>query len=247
MRESIKALSVAILAGGLGTRLQGVVPDRPKVLASVHGRPFLCWLLDELGRQGVAEVVLLTGYRASEVKDALGDSYRGMRLGYSVEAQPLGTAGAVRQALPLLRAEQVLLLNGDSFCEVDLGAFRRSHERLAPQASLVLTHVPSTARFGQVETDGKGKVVRFIEKGARTGPGWINAGLYLLERQQIAQLPVGIALSLENEVLPRWVEAGLVAEHKSRGRFLDIGTPESFAQAEGFFGGPARPEVALTV
>jgi NDP-sugar pyrophosphorylase family protein len=243
MSDSMASLSVAILAGGLGTRLQGVVPDRPKVLAAVRGRPFLCYLLDELARQGAREVLLLTGHRAGQVQEGLGTSYRGMRLRYSVEDRPLGTAGAVRLALPFLPSQTILLLNGDSFGEVDLAAFRRQHDDLAAEVSLVLARVPSTARFGRVETDPEGRIVGFVEKGACPGQGWINAGVYLVERERLAELPAGVPLSLERDVLPRLVEAGLVAGHRSFGRFLDIGTPESFAEAEGFFAGA---EVALT-
>ena len=120
-------VTAAILAGGLGTRLRPAVADRPKVLAPVGGRPYLTYLLDQLAGAGVREVVLLTGYAADEVRDALGDRYGRMRLRYSVEPAPLGTAGALRLALPLLAAPAVLLLNGDSYCDADLGAFRRSH------------------------------------------------------------------------------------------------------------------------
>jgi NDP-sugar pyrophosphorylase family protein len=246
MPDSIATLSVAILAGGLGTRLQGVVPDRPKVLAGVRGQPFLCYLLDELGRQGIREVILLTGHRASQVQEALGASYRGMHLRYSVEDRALGTAGAVRLALASLPSRTILLLNGDSFCEVDLAAFRRHNDALAAKVSLVLSRVPSTARFGRVQTDGEGRIVRFVEKGACPGPGWINAGIYLLERDRLAELPAGVPLSLERDVLPGLVEAGQVGGHRTFGRFLDIGTPESLAEAEDFFADTVRAEVALT-
>jgi NDP-sugar pyrophosphorylase family protein len=246
MQEIAEKMTVAILAGGLGSRLQGVVPDRPKVLAEVGGRPFLCYLLDELGRQGVVEVLLLTGHRASQIRDALGESYQGMRLHSSREDEPLGTAGAVRLALPLVRTEQLLLLNGDSFCEVDVTALRQGHEERAAEASLVLWRAPDTGRFGRVQIGRDGRIVRFTEKGVRVGPGWINAGVYLLQRHLIGELPAGRALSLERDVLPGWVAARRVRGQRTSGRFLDIGTPESFAAAEGFFASAVRGEVALT-
>jgi NDP-sugar pyrophosphorylase family protein len=235
-------LSVAVLAGGLGTRLRAVVADRPKVLAAVAGRPFLCHLFNQLHDQGVCRVVLLVGHRADQVRAALGASYRGVRLVYSAEDRALGTAGAVRLALPLLSSSPVLLLNGDSYCDVDLDAFRRAHEGHGAGASLVLCRATDPARFGSVELDERGCVLRFVEKEAPGhGPpraGWINAGVYLLRRDLIAELPPGQPLSLERNVLPAWVGRGQVHGHRAEGRFLDIGTPESYAAAEAFFAGP---------
>jgi NDP-sugar pyrophosphorylase family protein len=234
-------VSVAILAGGLGTRLRRAVADRPKVLAPVAGRPFLCYLLDLLSRWAIREVVLLTGHRAAQVQAALGEAYEGMRLVYSVEDTPLGTAGALRLALPLLPAANVLLLNGDSFCEFDLASLCRHHDEKGAGASLALCEVADTTRFGRVQLDGHGRVVRFEEKGGG-GRGWINAGVYLLRRELVAAMAAGRPLSLERDVLPGWVDSRQVWGQRTSGRFLDIGTPQSYAQAEAFFA-----EQALTV
>jgi D-glycero-alpha-D-manno-heptose 1-phosphate guanylyltransferase len=227
-------ISVAILAGGLGTRLRPAVADRPKVLAPVAGRPYLSHLIEYLARYEVREVVLLVGHRADEVHAALGDRHNGVRLNYSVEETPLGTGGAVRLALPLLRAPHVLLLNGDSLCDANLNAFRREHARRGAEVGMVLARVSDTARFGSVMLNAEGCVVRFAEK-TTTGPGWINAGVYLLARDLIADAPAHRPLSLERDLMPEWVVAGKVWGFPGRGRFLDIGTPESYATAEAFF------------
>jgi NDP-sugar pyrophosphorylase family protein len=239
-------VSAAILAGGLGTRLRPVVADRPKVLARVAGRPFLCYLLDQLAQAGLGEVLLLTGHLGEQVRDELGDGYGGVRLVYSREPAPLGTGGAVRAALGCLKAPAVLLLNGDSFFEVDLPAFYRFHVRRGgsgtakPQAaSIALTRVADTSRYGRVRLRPGGRVVRFEEKATGAGPGWVNAGVYLLARRVVEAIPEGRPVSLEREVLPAWVARGEVYGHRRRGRFLDIGTPESFARAEEFFGAGA--------
>jgi NDP-sugar pyrophosphorylase family protein len=229
--------SAAILAGGLGTRLRPAVADRPKVLAPVGGRPFVCYLLDLLHRHSVREVVLLTGHNAAQVRAALGDSYRGMRLRYSTESAALGTAGAVRLALPLLPAPRVLLLNGDSYCDVNLAAFARRHDEVAAGVSLALCEVADAVRFGRVQTDAAGRVVRFEEKQPGAGKGWINAGVYLLQRELIEPSPADWPVSLEREMFPAWVGRGLVWGQCGGGRFLDIGTPDSYAQAEAFFQG----------
>jgi NDP-sugar pyrophosphorylase family protein len=230
-------LGVAILAGGLGTRLRQAVADRPKVLAPVAGRPFLCYLLDQLIRWAIDEVVLLVGHRAGQVRAALGESYQGIRLVYSVESTPLGTAGAVRLALPHFRAGHLLLLNGDSFCDFDLPSLCQMHDERAAGATLALCEVPDTARFGRVRQDSGGRVVCFEEKGDSSGAGWINAGVYLLRRDLIGAIAPGRPLSLERDLFPGWVQSGQVWGQRTSGRFLDIGTPTSYAQAEAFFAG----------
>jgi NDP-sugar pyrophosphorylase family protein len=236
-------LTAAILCGGLGTRLRPVVADRPKPLAPVHGRPLLTYLLDQLAAARVREVVLLTGYRADKVRAALGDRYAGMRLVYSAEPTPLGTAGAVRLALPTLAGPTALLLNGDSYCDVDLAAFRASHRRRAADVSVVLARVPDASRFGRVEVSRDGRVRRFREKEAAAGRAWINAGVYLIERRLLEALRPGRPLSLERDLFPAWAAGARLFGFRCRGRFLDIGTPESFAEAGRFF----RPaEAALT-
>ena len=115
--------TAVILAGGLGTRLRDAVANRPKVLAKVGPRPFLSYLLNQLAAAGIRHVVLCTGYMGQMVREAFGSKYRTMTLEYSLEPAPIGTAGALRLALPLLRSDPVLVMNGDSYCEADLGAF----------------------------------------------------------------------------------------------------------------------------
>jgi len=233
--------TAVVLAGGLGTRLRSVVADRPKVLAPVRGRPFLAYLLDQVAAAGIREAVLCTGYLGEDVRTAFGDAHADLRLIYSQESSPLGTAGALRQALPLVpeSADTLLVLNGDSYCETDIRAFEAWHRARGAVASIALVEVADTRRYGRVQTDPDGRVVRFEEKGEAAGPGWINAGQYLLERRLVESVPAapgGGAVSLEREVFPAWVGRGLCG-HRSGGPFIDIGTPESYARAEAFFAG----------
>lgn len=230
----LKPIAAAILAGGLGTRLRSVVSDRPKVLAEIHGRPFLTYLLDEIASVGIEHAVLCTGYKAEMVRQILGDDYRGVHLSYSEEANPLGTGGALRQALPNLMTSTALVLNGDSFCHTDLAEFHAWHVAHGAQTSLLLAQVPDTTRYGNVMIDDIGRVLEFSEKGQHHGPGFINAGVYLLSRELIADIPPGRAVSLEREVFPGWVGHGLYGYAGGR-EFIDIGTPESFSLAEQFF------------
>ena len=231
----MKGVSAAILAGGLGTRLRPVVMDRPKVLAEVAGRPFVTYLLDQLVSVGLREVVLLTGYRGEQVYSALGRRYRGMRLRYSQEESPLGTGGALRAGLDYLQSSAVLLLNGDSFCDLEWANFGRFHDE-SLGVSLTLSRVADTSRYGQIRLGACDQVVEFAEKRDSEGPGWINAGVYLLSRHLVEAIPDNRPISLEREVLPGWVESGKVRGHRQDGPLLDIGTPESYAMAEAFLG-----------
>lgn len=224
--------TAAILAGGLGTRLRAVVADCPKVLSPVGGAPFLARLLDQLAAARLDRVVLCTGYLGDQIETRFGPAYRGMRLEYSRESTPLGTGGALREALPRIGSELALVLNGDSYCRVDLDRFRRFHAAHGAGASLVLTRAPDVARFGSVTVEEGGRILGFAEKSAVRGAGWINAGIYLLAREVIETIPVGRAVSLELEMFPTW--SGMYG-FRCEGPFLDIGTPESYAAAERFF------------
>jgi NDP-sugar pyrophosphorylase family protein len=227
-------ITAAILAGGLGTRLRPALVDRPKVLAPVAGRPFLTYLLDMLRAASVRRVVLLTGYKGEQVETALGRYYQGVTLVYSAEPSPLGTGGALRAALPHLDTSRVVLLNGDSYYAMDLGAFADFHRRKGADVSVALTHVDDAARYGRVETAAQGRVTAFVEKQTASGPGWINAGVYLLKRRLIEEIPTGRPVSLEREVLPAWIERKTVYGLRRVRPFLDVGTPESFLSAAAF-------------
>ena len=233
--SELTAVTAAILAGGMGSRLRSVVADRPKVLADIHGKPFLTYLFDQLVAAGIKEIVLCTGYLGEQINSLFGESYGAVRLTYSREPRPLGTAGALRLALPLLRSDPVLVMNGDSYCEANFQAFCVWHNRRRANATLLLTEVSETRRFGRVQVNDDGAVTDFEEKGDGREPGWINAGIYLLTRRMLAEVPVGRPVSLEREIFPSWIGRGLYGFRNTE-RFVDIGTPESYASAQFFFG-----------
>jgi D-glycero-alpha-D-manno-heptose 1-phosphate guanylyltransferase len=223
-------------------RLRPAIGDRPKVLAPVAGRPFLAYLLDQLAAANVHTAVLCTGYLGEHVRSTFGDCYGTVGLTYSQEPTPLGTAGALRLALPLLDGDPVLVLNGDSYCEVDLGDYMAWHHIHAggSAGTLLLTWVEDASRFGTVEVDDSGTVLSFREKRGLAMPGWINAGVYLLSQRLLASIPAERTISLERDVFPAWTKRELRA-HQVRACFTDIGTPESYVQAEAFLAGRARP------
>ncbi|MDQ7821494.1 MAG: nucleotidyltransferase family protein [Candidatus Eremiobacteraeota bacterium] len=232
--EGFEDLTAVILAGGLGTRLRSVLPDRPKTLAPVNGRPFLAYLLYFLGRAGIRHAVLSTGYKGEEVESVFGDHYSGMELAYSRESSPLGTGGALRLALSRVRSPLMLVINGDSFCSFSPREFLEFHGRHGESTSMVLIEVADTSRFGCVDVDNEGIIHRFIEKDSSGGPGFINAGIYLITGGTVAGIPEGKPLSLERDLFPALAGRGLFG-YRSPGPFLDIGTPETFREAQEFF------------
>ena len=233
------APTVVILAGGLGTRLRSVVTDRPKVLAEIGGRPFLSYWLETLEVQGFREVTICAGYLGDQVERTFGNAFGPLRISYSRETQPLGTGGALRLALPQVATETLLTLNGDSFCEVDLAAFWQTHTQQRRVASMILRFEQDTQRFGRVTMHPDSRLENFLEKSDLARPGWINAGIYLLPKRWLEPVQLGLVVSLERDLLPKWLAEGIHG-FPSAGRFIDIGTPESFAQAQEFFAGSRK-------
>lgn len=228
----MSALPAWILAGGLGTRLRDVVGDElPKSLVEVDGRPFVDHLLAWLAAQGCRDVCLLTGHGADALVDHVGDGSRwGLAVSYSREREPLGTGGALRHALPLLRGPRTLVLNGDSFVDVALEHLVRSHLEARGArgvlATLVLVRVEDTSRFGSVTLAGDGTIAAFREKSAARGAGFVSAGIYLVEGELIERIPAGRPVSLEREVWPVLLDGRLLGLPVER-PFTDLGTPES--------------------
>jgi len=232
--RNLSDVTAVILAGGLGTRLRPAIGDQAKVLAEVCRRPFLSYLLDQLAEGGLQEVVLCVGHRGEDIRATFGHTYRCLRLVYSQETEPLGTAGALRLAWPLFRSDSVLVMNGDSYCSVNLAAFWSWHQAKHANATILLTEVSDTKRYGSVEIDDQSRVTRFIEKDSLGAPGWINAGIYLIRRNLLLSIPAHRPVSLERDMLAAWIGRGLYGCFH-QGRFIDIGTPEAYASAQRFF------------
>jgi NDP-sugar pyrophosphorylase family protein len=224
-------MKAILLVGGLGTRLRSAVPSLPKALASVGERPFLELLVRQLARRGIRQLVMCTGYMAEQIEQVFRDgSDFGVTIEYSKEAVPLGTAGALRLAQHYVHHEpEFLVLNGDSFAEIDfheLIAFHRSHGSLATIAVVPVEHA---SRYGTVQVGTDGRVHGFLEKTGENAAGVINAGVYVFNNSLLTQIPEGPA-SLERDVFPRILGRGVYAVQQP-GLFIDIGTPEDYARA----------------
>jgi D-glycero-alpha-D-manno-heptose 1-phosphate guanylyltransferase len=219
-----------ILAGGFGTRLQSAVPDLPKPLAPVQGRPFVAWVLDSLERQGIRRVILATGYKAGVVCEVLGRRWGHMELEYAVEVSPLGTGGAMANAAKHMEGDSVLVLNGDTYLEMDYRAFSAEMHRLGARIGIALVEVPEVARYGAVRVQGT-HVVGFNEKGGG-GPGWINAGVYWLMRTVWESVDATRACSFEREILTVEASRGNVCAYTATHGFIDIGIPDDYQRAQ---------------
>jgi len=210
-------------------------------MALISGTPFLQLLLDGLRSQGVGDVILGTGYMAEKIEGYFGYGKRfGSRIRYSREQEPLGTGGALKLAEPLI-SDPVLVLNGDSYVEWSLVPMLEFYRAKEADMVLALQAVADVSRYGSVALNKEGRVTEFIEKGLRSGPGLINAGVYLLRKQVVCDLPAGTAISLEREVFPRLLERrvyGLVCT----GLFIDIGIPDDLRQAQTLLAPPTRVE-----
>lgn len=227
----MKVDEAIVLAGGLGTRLRGVVDDMPKPLAPVAGRPFLAWLLDELARQGLRRAVLATGYLGDRIEAALGNGWRGMSLEYAREPEPLGTGGAIALAMQRVSGDACFVLNGDTWVELDYADFDRQTADVP--LGIALAHVPDAARYGAVLIEGD-RITGFSEKGT-SGPGFINAGVYRITRSLADGLPEARAFSFERDVLVPTVQHARVAGFTATRGFVDIGVPEDYRRAQNLF------------
>ena len=216
----------------MGTRLRSVAPSTPKALVSVGEKPFLELLVRQLACQGIRRLVMCTGYLSDQIETEFGDGHsRGISIEYSKELQPAGTAGAVKLAQHLLRdVSEFLVMNGDSFLEINLHQliqFHHEHDRLA---SMAVRRVENASRFGTVKMDARGRVIGFFEKTGSDAPGLVNAGVYVFDRAVLQHIPEGPA-SMERDVFPGLLKQGIYALEQY-GMFIDIGTPEDFARAQ---------------
>jgi D-glycero-alpha-D-manno-heptose 1-phosphate guanylyltransferase len=231
----IADITAVLLVGGMGTRLRSVVPGMPKPLAAVGDRPFLELLIRQLRHQGIRHLVMCTGHLADQIESEFGSGRSlDVEIGYSKETQPLGTAGAVKLARHGRQdAAEFLVMNGDSFLEIDfreLIGFHRGHGGLV---SMAVLRVPNADRYGTVQVDPRGRVNGFAEKTGKEAPGLVNAGVYVFKSAVLDYIPEAAA-SLERDVFPRLLDHGVYALEQ-HGMFIDIGTPEDYVRAQSIY------------
>jgi D-glycero-alpha-D-manno-heptose 1-phosphate guanylyltransferase len=220
-----------ILAGGLGKRLRSSFAQGPKSLAPVTGRPFLDHLLSWLRSSGFKDIVLCVGYKAEQIKQRYQNGDRwGLRISYSWEREPLGTAGALKNAEALVHSKTFIVLNGDSFVDISFHELVQFHRMKNSLATLTLSPAADQSRYGSVRVNSQGEVLGFTEKASgsaangKKGRAWINSGVYVFEKTLLSMIPSGRSVSLEAEVFPKLVGHQFYGFHTA-GYFIDIGIP----------------------
>jgi D-glycero-alpha-D-manno-heptose 1-phosphate guanylyltransferase len=220
-----------ILVGGLGTRLRSVLRDLPKPMAPIRDKPFLAYLLHYLQKQGITQIVFPVHYLSEKIKEYFQSHYAGIDIQYVEEAQPLGTGGAMVNALSVLREvkEPVFVLNGDTFAKLDYQAMLDQHQKQHATLTMALRHVSDGDRYGKVITENN-RIITFKEKG-ESGPGLINAGVYLINPDLFSRFSLPPQFSFERDfMLPHLIklnpQAFIVDDY-----FIDIGIPEDYSRA----------------
>lgn len=222
-------MEAIVLAGGFGRRLRELVPDVPKPMAPVAGRPFLEIVLRDLARKGFRRTILSVGYLAEQIVAHFGESFAGMTLVYEAEEVPLGTGGAVRAALAHCHEDHAFVFNGDTYLDLEVTQVERRW--LKSRTPIIVTRaVEDVARYGAMTVDG-GTVTGFLEKSS-SGPGLINAGCYILPVDILNAYPASKAFSLEGDFLASAVGRRRFEVFETHGLFIDIGVPEDYSRAQ---------------
>ncbi|MEQ8840626.1 MAG: NDP-sugar synthase [Acidimicrobiales bacterium] len=229
-------MKAVVLVGGFGTRLRPLTTTTPKQMLPVIDRPMLEHVVQALGGHGVDEVTLSLGYREDVFREAYPDALcAGVALKYAVEPEPLDTAGAVRFAATAAEIDETfIVINGDVFTDLDVGAVWRRHHEVGAEGTIALTPVDDPSRYGVVPTDDDGRVLGFVEKPPRdqAPTNWINAGTYVLEPSVLDRIDTGRKVSIERETFPEMVAEGGLWAVQSDAYWVDAGTPETYLQIQ---------------
>jgi D-glycero-alpha-D-manno-heptose 1-phosphate guanylyltransferase len=228
-----------VLCGGLGTRLGALTQDTPKPLIEVAGRPFLQHVLEQLRSAPIDGFVLAVSFHWEKVRALIGEHWQGLPVQYSVESTPLGTGGAIRQAMRQGLLPEALVANGDTLIRCDAAALVEFAGRRDADVSMALKEMPDCSRFGRVLTEADGRVTGFAEKGLG-GPGHINAGVYWL-KSAVLEPEAEVGFSFEQAVLARRHRDLRIFGLPTPGYFVDMGIPEDLARARSDLAGGERP------
>ncbi|MBF0593155.1 MAG: nucleotidyltransferase family protein [Nitrospirae bacterium] len=220
-----------VLAGGLGTRLRGIIGDLPKPMADINGRPFLQYLLEYLSRQGLERCVLSVGYRRDAIMGYFGERFGGIDLVYCVEDEPLGTGGAITKALSYVDDQEVFALNGDTLFLADLPGLYELYRCHNCAFAMALKPMRDFDRYGVVVVDDEHRVVGFQEKRAR-GFGLINGGVYVMNTQVFDGLDLQENFSIEKDFLERYYQTKRFCGFEFDAYFIDIGVAQDYERAK---------------
>jgi D-glycero-alpha-D-manno-heptose 1-phosphate guanylyltransferase len=229
-----------ILAGGFGTRLQSVISEVPKPMAPINGVPFLNYQLNYLKYFGITQVIMSVGYLAEKIKAYYKNSFNGILIDYAYEETPMGTGGGIRLALQKTESKEVLVLNGDSFFEVDLKEFYRQHHAHQLNFSIATRRIENAGRYGTIELERNTqesenffKIKTFKEKSNLETEGVINGGVYILNNEQFCILTNPLQnFSIEKDFFEIQSAKQNIGAFLSNGYFIDIGVPQDYTKAQ---------------
>lgn len=232
MKNQKYSMEAIVLAGGFGTRLQSVVKDVPKPMADINGKPFLEYILTYLANNGVKKIILSVGYKKEIIENYFGNSYKKMEIVYSKEDEPLGTGGAIKKALNFCESENILVLNGDTFFEVNLQTLMKEHQKTDADVTISLKKMYNFDRYGKVIVE-KNRVISFTEK-EFSSSGLINGGVYIIRKDILDNTED--KFSFEQDFLEKKISSLNISSYIDEAYFIDIGIPQDYQKAIYDFG-----------
>ncbi|NDC42989.1 MAG: hypothetical protein EBZ77_15805 [Chitinophagia bacterium] len=224
-------MEAIVLAGGLGTRLQSVIGAYPKCMAEVAGQPFLYYVLRYLQAQGCSRAILSLGFKSEVITDWLSTQQFPFPISYVIEDEPLGTGGGIQLALRIATEPHVCVLNGDTLFQVNLPELMAIHNAQQSAATLALKEMFAFDRYGVVTTSKTGVITAFEEKQYRES-GWINGGIYVIDRAALLARQLPERFSFEKDFLECFVSEGRFVGCQQQGYFIDIGIPADYERAQ---------------
>ncbi len=233
-KKRIEEIDVVILCGGMGNRLAPIINDRPKPMALINQQPFLDILTGYFSRFGFERFVLCAGYKSEVILAHFIHNNSSLEFVISEEKSPLGTAGAIKNAQYLIISNPFLVTNGDSFCTADMTEFLKFHSDREALMSMVVTGTENTESYGSVFLDDSQRIIGFEEKKDIDKHGYINAGIYLFQKEVLPMIPAGMKYSLEYDLFPQLAGRNSHAFITNE-KIIDIGTPNRYKQAIEFF------------
>lgn len=225
--------TAVILCGGLGKRLKKFTKKTPKPMVLIKNRPFLDILIGYLGRYGIKNIVLCTGYRSGVIEKYYRGKSGNLRISVSKESSPLGTAGAVKNAERKIESDPFIVLNGDSYCDVDLRKLLCFHKKKKAVITIALSKAENIDDYGNVELDGNKKIKAFREKTSKGTGNMVNSGIYIISKKALSEIPENRKYSLEYGLFNK---TGDIYGFETNSRHYDIGTPERYEKAKKYFG-----------
>lgn len=229
--SDLDGIDVVVLAGGLGSRIRHVLGDIPKVLAPIHERPFIDYILDQFQKLGAGRIILSLGFLADKVEAHLKTIKSTIPVITVHEQEPLGTCGALRNVMTALKSDPVLVINGDTWLNTNYREFLEEHKRSKKKGSILCVLVPDVSRYGTIELDKNASIIGFHEKQNLKKQGLVSGGVYLFNHTSLSEINNTVGPSLEKDYFAKCAPGTLHGLVAKKATFIDIGTPETLESA----------------